>query len=231
MDKHNRPIATAAKHAALTNLGKTLRKARQQAGYTQQAAGEHTGVTGQTVRNWETGRNEPPQPALDSLASLYGLNTEELKTDNPVSAATESRTYARQRFHVDPTALIQARKDAGLSQAETAQRSAVDISSIRRYERGSAKPTRAALQRLALVYGKPPLWLDPQCPNGTTILEPCQMDAVLRIYLELQPELTSSSVQAIGQFILSTHQNQILSDREQHTCPEALQVASSVHAD
>ena len=60
MVKHNRPIASAAKHAALTNLGKTLRKARQQAGYTQQAAGEHIGVTGQTVRNWETGRNEPP---------------------------------------------------------------------------------------------------------------------------------------------------------------------------
>ena len=231
MDKRNRPIASAAKHAALTTLGKTLRKARQQSGYTQQAAGEHIGVTGQTVRNWETGRNEPPQPALDSLATLYGLHTEELKTNNPVSAATESRIYARQRLYVDPAVLIQARKDAGLSQAETAQRSAIDISSIRRYERGSARPTRAALQRLALVYGKPPLWLDPQCPNGTTILEPCQMDAVLRIYLELQPDLNSRSVQAIGQFILTTHQNQILSNREQNACPKALQVASSVHAD
>lgn len=231
MDKHNRPIASAAKHAALTNLGKKLRKARQQAGYTQQAAGDHIGVTGQTVRNWETGRNEPPQPALGSLASLYGLDTEELKTDNSVSPTTKNRTHARQRLHVDPAALIRARKDAGLSQAETAQRSAVDISSIRRYERGSARPTRAALQRLALIYGKPPLWLDPQCPNGNTILEPCQMDAVLRIYLELQPDLTSHSIQAIGQFILTTHQNQILSNREQNACPKALQVASSVHAD
>ena len=231
MDNHNRPIASAAKHAALTTLGKTLRQARQQAGYTQLAAGEHLGVTGQTVRNWETGRNEPAQPALDSLASLYGLHPEELKTDYPVSPITDNKTQTRQRLQADPKALTQARKDAGLSQAETAQRSAVDISSIRRYERGSARPTRAALQRLALIYGKPPLWLDPQCPNGTSILEPCQMDAVLRIYLELQLQLTPHSVQAIGEFILSTHQNQILFDQEENPCPQAVQVASSVNAD
>ena len=231
MDNHNRPIASAAKHAALTTLGKTLRKARQQSGYTQHAAGEHLGVTGQTVRNWETGRNEPPQPALDSLASLYGLHPDQIKTDHPVSPTTDNHTRGRQRLQVDPSALILARKDAGLSQAETAQRSAVDISSIRRYEHGSARPTRAALQRLALIYGKPPDWLDPQCPNGTTVFEPCQIDAVLRIYLELQPQLTSHSVQAIGEFILSTHQNQILSGQQENPCPQAVQVASSVHAD
>lgn len=218
MDTQNRPIASAAKRAALASLGKTLLKARTNAGYTQQAAGEQVGVTGQTIRNWEIGLTEPSQENLEALASLYGLRVEGLKTDAPVLPATQNRSHARQRLHVDPKVLRQARKDAGLSQADAAQRSTIDISSIRRYERGETRPTRTALQRLALIYGKPPLWLDPQCPNGTTVLKACQLDAVLRIYLELQPELTPHSVQAIGQFILSTHQNQDGHDRVQVTC-------------
>ena len=220
MDKHNRPIATAAKHAALTNLGKTLRKARQQAGYTQQAAGEHTGVTGQTVRNWETGRNEPPQPALDSLASLYGLNTEELKTENPVSAATESRTHARQRLHVDPAALIQARKDAGLSQAETAQRSASRHQQHQEIRSAAppgppGPPSRDSRSSTA----SPPSGLTPNAQTEPPSWNPARWTPSSVYTLKLQADLTSSSVQAIGQFILSTHQNQILSDRERTHLP------------
>ena len=109
--------------------------------------------------------------------------------------------------------LVQARKDAGLTQLDSAQRSGVHITSIRRYERGYAKPTRAALHRMALVYGKPPFWLDQDRPNGSTVLNPSQMDPALRMYLELQPELNSGSIQAIGEFILRTHQHQAQSAR------------------
>ena len=215
----NRSIASAAKHVALTILGKTLRKARLHAQLSQQAVGSHIGVTGQTVRNWETGRNEPSQETIDSLASLYNLHPEELRTDTPLLHPTNHGAHSRKRIKVDPLILVQARRATGLSQSDASKRSAVNIASIRRYERGAARPTRAALQRLALIYGKPPSWLDPDCPNAVTILEPSQLDVALRIYLELQPDLTAPSIKAIAEFTLLTYQKQTEFDREQNACP------------
>ena len=221
MDTANRLIASAAKHAALSTLGKTLRTARLQAGLTQQAAGEHLGVTGQTIRNWETGRNEPSQDSLQSLTSLYGLQPGDIKAQSTVIPGSDHRSRARQRLQVDPSVLVQARKEAGLSQADASLRSGIHITSIRRYERGSAKPTRAALHRLALIYGKPPPWLDSNCPNSIIVLDSSHMDPALRIYLEIQQDLTPASVQAIGEFIIKVHRNQQHSDRGGTTCPPA----------
>ena len=218
MQTDNRPIASAAKHAALTTLGKKLRKARLNMGLTQQAVGDHLGVTGQTIRNWETGRNEPNNQAIESLASLYDLHPEELKTDTPLLPHDKHLNQARQRIDVDPPTLIEARKEAQLSQEQASNRSGIHISSIRRYERGSAKPTRTALQRLALIYGQPPLWLDPTCPNSITVLDSSRIDNALQIYLHLQPDLNDASIRAIGEFILLTHQMQSDADREQNTC-------------
>ena len=218
MHTYKKPISSATRQTALTSIGKKLRKARRNMRLTQQAVADHLGVTAQTIRNWETGRNETNNQAFASLASLYQLHPEELRTDAQLLPDNTHRTQARQRIDVDPQTLIRARNDAGLTQKATSNRSGVHISSVRRYERGTAKPTRTALQRLALIYGKPPLWLDPYCPNSITILDPSRLDNALRIYLDLQPELDDTSVQAIGEFILLTHQMQTDTNREQNTC-------------
>ncbi len=213
MGKEDRTIASTAKHAALSMLGRKLRDTRRQAGLTQREVGAHLGVTGQTVRNWETGRNEPSKESLDSLASLFNIHPEELKTESRTLSSQAHLNGSRQRIQVDPLTLIQARKDAGLSQETASSRSGINITSIRRYERGNAKPTRGALQRLALIYNKPPLWLDPESPNGARLLQPEHLDPALRVYLDLQPELTGASIREIGKFILATHQNQLMTDR------------------
>ena len=100
MQTYKRPIASAARQTALTTLGKKLRKARRNMRLTQQAVGDHLGVTAQTIRNWETGRNEPNSQAIASLASLYQLHPEELKTDTPLLPDNTHRTHARQRIDV-----------------------------------------------------------------------------------------------------------------------------------
>ena len=214
-----RSIASAARRAALTTLGKTLRKARLQAQLSQQIVGSHIGVTGQSVRNWETGRTEPTQETIESLASLYNLHPQELRADIPLLHPTNHAAHSKKRIEVDPLILVQARRAAGLTQSDASSHSALNISSIRRYEQGSARPTRKALQRLALIYGKPPSWLDPEYPTAVTVLEPAQLDVALHIYLELQPDLTAPSIKAIAEFTLLTYQKQTECDPEQNACP------------
>ena len=219
MDTRNRIVAHSAKQAALNTLGKTLRTARETAQLTQQTVAEELNVTAQTVRNWETGKHEPNQETMLSLATLYALHPNNLAPGAQTIPPADLHGRPTQRIKVDPYLLIQARKDAGLSQAKASTRSGISIPSMRRYEQGITRPTRATLRRLALIYGKPPSWLDSACPNGTTILETSQMDGALRTYLELQSDLTKASVTAIADFILFTHQRQPHLDRERHACP------------
>ncbi len=218
MTLNKRHVGSAARHAALSALGQRLRTARKHARITQQAAGEHLGVRTQTLRNWEAGRNEPEHSRLRALASLYGLHPDHFTTDTQPSPPPSTLYRPGLRINVDPSLLVRARKDAGLSQAETARRSGVGISSIRRYEQGNARPTRAALSRLALIYGKSPSWPDPEPPGGAALVEISRMDDALRAYLELQPDLTPCSVKAIAKFTVFIHQQQATENHQQETC-------------
>ena len=56
--------AVAARRAALAKLGTRLRRLRNDAALTQEAVAETIGVSTQTVRNWEMGRNEPSDDAV-----------------------------------------------------------------------------------------------------------------------------------------------------------------------
>ena len=211
-----------AKHAALTPLARRLRAARERTRLAQQAVAKHLGVTAQTVRNWEASRYEPDLTRISALASLYGIPVERLTADSPPLRHSDPSV----RIKVDPHLLAQARKDAGLTLTDASKRSGVSRTSIRRYENGGARPTRAALWRLALTYGKPPSWLDPDHPDSSIILESSRMDEALRAYLELQPDLTPSSVKTIANFILFTHQNQIPESQQPRGCPPVPQMAS-----
>ena len=76
-----RSLAAGAKEALLRRLGDRLRRARTQARLTQFQAAQVVDVTPQTIRNWETGRNEPPAWAIGKLAEAYKTSENELLRD------------------------------------------------------------------------------------------------------------------------------------------------------
>ena len=210
----NRNVASTAKQNALTSLGMRLRAARENTGLTQQAVAERLDVTAQTVRNWEAGRHEPTQEAIARLASLYSIQSRELRTEVPTPHDGAPVSNPHQRVRVAPQLLVQARRDAGLPQAKAAEQAGINTSSLRRYEHGKARPTKATLRRLALAYGKPPHWPDPEPPIETAAAEPPHMDEALRTYLRIQPDLDEESVSVIASFILFIHQQQMRRNRE-----------------
>lgn len=57
-----------------------LRKAREAAGFTQEAAGESVGVVKQTISNIECGVMLPSANILARLCALYGVDIQDITT-------------------------------------------------------------------------------------------------------------------------------------------------------
>lgn len=57
----------------------TLKAARVNAGYTQAEVAEKIGVAPSTVRNWESGKTFPKQPAIELMCVLYGTTYDNIK--------------------------------------------------------------------------------------------------------------------------------------------------------
>ena len=226
METGNRNVATAAKRAALTALGGSLRIARTNAGLTQQAVAERLQVSAQTVRNWEAGRHEPAAQMIDALASMYGIPTEHLRKQGPRIRPEDLDPYPNRRVAVVPHLLRETREDAGMTQAQAARHSGVGLSSIRRYEQGTARPTGAVLRRLALVYGKPQHWFNSGKDGNAAAAESHDVDEVMAAYALAQPDLTARSKATIADFIRFTYQQQIKRNQECDACAWAEQMAS-----
>lgn len=47
--------------------------ARVNAGYTQMQAAKAMGCSVATIRNWESGKTFPKQPAIEKMCELYGI--------------------------------------------------------------------------------------------------------------------------------------------------------------
>ena len=155
----SRMISTNAKRKALKLVGMRLRELRVNAGMTQTEVADHAGVSPQTVRNWEAGRNEPDSRALESLAILYRVPVGQIGhvTDSdPPSDRTSLLPH--NRLNVDAASLISARQSAGLTQAAATELSGINTNSISWYENGVAKPTYPSLLALADTYQKPLRW-------------------------------------------------------------------------
>lgn len=226
MEKSNRKVATAAKQAALTALGKRLHTARINAGLTQQWVSERLGVTPQSVRNWESGRSEPAGETVDRLAALYGVLPVRLTRQAPEELPEEEEQSPDQRVGVEPRFLQEARRASGLTQAEASEQAGVSIVSLRRYEQGTVRPTRAMMMRLALIYEKPVAWFHPDDGQGQPEPELPNMDRAMRAYLLAQPDLSPGSVDSIADFILYTHNRQMKRERNENACAPSEQMAS-----
>lgn len=62
----------------MNDVGKNIRRYRQQNGLTQDALAERLHVTRQAVSNWETGKNQPDLETLEALAGALDLEPAEL---------------------------------------------------------------------------------------------------------------------------------------------------------
>ena len=226
MEKSNRKVATAAKQAALTALGKRLHAARINAGLTQQWVSERLGVTPQSVRNWESGRSEPAEETVDRLAALYGVLPGQLTGQTPEQSLEEWDQPQDQRIDVEPRLLQEARRTSGLSQAEASEQAGVSIVTLRRYEQGTVRPTRAMIMRLSLIYEKPAAWFYPDGGHSPPAPEAPHMDRAMRAYLLAQPDLSPGSVESIADFILFTHNRQMKRERNEDACAPSEQMAS-----
>lgn len=56
----------------------TLKEIRKKKNLSTEAVGRQIGVSHVTVMNWENGKSEPGASAVMSLASVYGVSTEEI---------------------------------------------------------------------------------------------------------------------------------------------------------
>ena len=62
----------------MNDVGKNIRRYREQQGLTQDALAERLHVTRQAVSNWETGKNQPDLDMLEALAGVLDLDPAEL---------------------------------------------------------------------------------------------------------------------------------------------------------
>lgn len=74
-------------------IGKKLKNARMEAGLTQEKAAEETGVSRQTISNWENERSYPDIISVIALSDLYSVSLDELlKGDQKMADHLEEST-------------------------------------------------------------------------------------------------------------------------------------------
>ena len=233
----NRPLAAAARRLVLDRLGNRLRTARIENNLTQAQAAEVVGTTAQTVRNWETARNEPPRWAITKLAERYNVTVESLLDDlsSPLAPPSRQPGFPYDRVPVSGTKLSQARREAGLTQTNVAFMTGLNISAIRRYERELSNPPTRTLQILATLYGRPAGWFtskgyftseEQQRFDAAATLrldEESQIDPVLATYTMVKDYLPGDAKRRIAEFIGFIHRRNLLSSSPQTSqSPEPL---------
>lgn len=247
--QRQRSLRATAGRTALVQLGSRLRTARVEAGLTQAQAAEVVGTTGQTVRNWETAKTEPPTAAIRKLADRYNVSEEALMQDlagTPVPPRP-ARRFRYDRVAVDGSKLSDARTQANLTQVEVAYRTGLHPRAIGRYERGISNPHVSTLQVLASLYDRPAGWFTPKghftdeeqqiFDAATTIRLPpsSSKDPVLVAYTVSEPYLTEAAKQRIANFIVFTfHQvtkNPALGADPARTDPEATSAGYNERSD
>lgn len=80
------------------NLNETIRKEREDRGYTQKQVAEYLGVDVTTYAHYEAGRRSPNAVKLKKLAELYGLNDVLLGASLPIVTKVEYDNDELQKF-------------------------------------------------------------------------------------------------------------------------------------
>ena len=219
-DEDRRGIGLGVKRTALSRLGSRLRRARRRSGLNQSDVAEAVETSTQTVRNWEAGRHEPPPSAIRKLAKLYEVNEDTFVSDLDPAIATSRTTgygFPYDRVTVDPGKLVEARGEAGLSQAMVAELTGFSLSAIRRYESGENRPATKTLQAMASIYDRPAGWFthrgyfteeESALFARSVITSPGtgSHDAlVLKTFKKAKPDLSDEDKLNIANYILFVH--------------------------
>ena len=201
---------------AIRAAGRKLQDARREAGLTQPEAGGKIGVTPETIRNWEAGRFEPNNQFKQQLSEIYNVNVPELfRPDDPDEGLGLT---PNSRVHADPKRLKLGRRRKRLTQEEAGERAGIGVSTLSRYENGVATPSRASLERLAALYGRPPIWFVPRERMrkagklvGTEDFKQSGPydDEVTHAYGLAQPDLTTEAIKSIVDFIRFLHDQEL----------------------
>ena len=200
-------VAAAGARVALRSFGLELHDARIPVGLRQEDVAAKLAVSTQTVRNWESGRVEPSEENKQRLGELLGVQVgdfasfyEDLHSYNP----------KRKEPAVNVGLLRAARREAGLTQAQAAERVGVNRNSLVRYENGASRPLPIILEQLSRLYGRSPNWFygDGSTPHSPTAGEHArESDAATpagraRIALELAiSEMTDEAIANISRGI------------------------------
>ena len=200
--------------AELRAMGRRLQNARRDAGLTQRVVADKLEVTPQTIRNWESGRHEPPRRLRQDLADLYGVARAELIGQDEAGQVGSLAPHSR--VDADPRRLRLGREQAGLTQEAAADRSEISRATIGRYERGEITPTRANLETLAALYGRPARWFIRQerrsrRPAAKTVPSVVGLhdDEATEAYGIAQPDLTHEAVRSIADYIRFLHDQEL----------------------
>ena len=202
----------------LRAMGRRLQNARREARLTQNAVAAKLEVTPQTIRNWESGRHEPPQRLRRTIADLYGVTQADILGQD--TAGQLASPTPNSRVDVNPGRMRLGRERAGFTQAEASDRSGISPSTVLRYENGHISPTKANLETLAALYGRPARWfmrqerpagrrIQPTKTAGTSAAEALFEDDVTEAYCLAQPDLTNEAVRSIADFIRFLHDQEL----------------------
>ena len=231
-------FANAARRSVLNHVGNRLRRSRKNAGITQAEVAPLIPVSVQTIRNWESGKYEPPPQAIHRLAQIYGIEVsslfEDLRPPVPTTKRMPARGFRYDRVPIDSEKLASARRQANLTQAQASKAVGISLSTIRRYETGKANPEAKVLKLLADLYGRSvdcfaaatsqPVSYQtrPSLPDNVRALPSIITDIVLETYLAAARDLSERDKSAIAKFIAYVHQHNRsarFADSMQNTLP------------
>ena len=205
-------VAAAGARVALRAYGLELRDTRTLVSLRQEDVAGELGVSTQTVRNWEAGRVEPTEENKQRLGELFGVEMSDFAT---FYEDLHSQHPKRKDPIVNGTLLREARRDAGLTQAQAAERVGVNRNSVVRYENGASRPLPKILGRLSEIYGRSPDWFygDGSTTHSTTADDHAgELDATTpagRARIALELAISEVSDAAIADIVRSIGEAQL----------------------
>ena len=160
------------------------------------------GVSAQSVRNWEAGRNGPGAEALSKLSDLFNIPIGEIASPVQDQAENAGTRIAAPVSRVDPRRVRQARTELGMTLVEAADKAGITRAIISQYENGQTVPSAATLRQLAEAYGRPATWFIAGGPDSDGESEP---DEAMSLYAVARPDLSDKDKGSIADFIAFLH--------------------------
>lgn len=153
----------------MNDLGKIIKKARENARLTQRQLAEKTGLATVTIGQYERGGRNPGGPQLQLLADALGVSVQIFSpqfweapyipdpTEQYIPGVDDEEDDESLEIQFGPNLsenIRIARKAAGLTQTQLAEQTGVALGTIQQYESGRRRRPRIQhLQRLAEVFG------------------------------------------------------------------------------